>query len=174
MRKYRFGTGTSLIEMLVIIPILIVIMVICNTLFRTSLRDVPAGRTAVQTDGQIHNVLRAIQRDMDRGIALPETAGDFAADEQTLLIQTSDGVICYEFDRYGVTRTTPAAANSSSQKWQMKNAVISVARRPETGPAKAIEIHTGVTMPGQDWPAEHLVNNHVYFLDALHARQVTK
>jgi type II secretory pathway pseudopilin PulG len=168
--------GFTLLEVIALLPLMTAILVLSVALAPVVLKNVPADGRATQTNRQLIGMLQRIEHDMDAGIALPDvpSKAESQPNEQALLIQTTSGLVCYKFEDNLVTRSLPAMAESPAQAWQLRDASVSWKKVAQAGQADGIEIRTAAIGHAEGKDVEHLVNTHVYFLNALQSQLVQK
>jgi prepilin-type N-terminal cleavage/methylation domain-containing protein len=87
--------GFSLIEMLAVLVVLPIIMVALAGLFNPVITDIPRSYRVIQTNTTLLNMLEQMRNDINTAKSLPESFSQYSANDELLLIETSDGVISY-------------------------------------------------------------------------------
>ena len=98
--------GFTLIEVLVIVIIMPFIFLIFDGLFRTLLSDIPWSWRIAQENTTMLSMLDQLQQDIDAAKGLPESFGTYTANDNLLLIESPDGVLCYQLKDGKVTRSS--------------------------------------------------------------------
>lgn len=171
----RLRRGISLVELLVIIPILATVMALGCELLPVLGKEVPATWRAAGAQRQLTGALQRIGRDVDLAEASPGADALRLTDDNTLLIQTRNGVVRYVFADGGVTRSDSAAGGAPPQTWSMPEAVINWRiMRDNKDRAQALELMTAVKVQIAGRTLERLANSRVYYVNALQPAKVTK
>jgi type II secretory pathway component PulJ len=165
--------GFSLLEMVMIMPIIAVITTLAMMMLPMLLQETPALRRTTQTDRVLGGILLQVQRDIDRAGSLPESAGGKTAGADVLLIQTPQGTVCYQVADGQIERCV-LGDKAAPQVWQTPGAVVAFNRSPGTQPAQALEVSTAIRTQIGNQLANRLVKNHLYYLNALPASQARK
>lgn len=162
--------GVSLLELLAIIPLIVAFWVIFSALFPALVSDVPAAQRTIITEGQVAGLVRHIRQDMDAATALPASADGRQANAKTLLIQTRQGVICYEAVEGGWTRANLSAPTAAlPQTWPLSKAVVAWQAAPDAG---TLEVRTAVKVKIRGRPVERLANSYLFFINAAKGYRV--
>jgi len=177
----------TLIELLVLVTVIPFLMVITTGVFAVLARDVPQATRLVQRNTTVLDMLRQISMDMDEATGLPEQFDGKATDDKTLLIERSDGVVCYQLRDGQVVRTLlsgpvsegagdPVASNPQSairnpqlseRVWRVPGAVITWRTWTREGQAYAVEVHSHLPQRVEDQVRKKFANSHVYFIGGL-------
>lgn len=159
--------GYTLIEIMVIIIVFPAVMLVVNRLFRTLVRDIPQASRVVQENTTVLDVLEQIQEDVDRAKGLPQSSAGYTADNEVLLIELADGIICYELADGKVLRRNLADNAKGATAWSVPNAQIQweVWRKDSTG--YAVEIRTHVKQKFRNRRLEKMAASRLYFVGAL-------
>jgi len=161
--------GFSINEMLFMIPVMIVLMMMCTKPIRTILADMLQGQRELQANVSAHHMLRGVREEIERATALPEHAGGTKAGGRVLLIESSEGTICYELiDDKIIKNRIFLEQNKSAQRidsWPVPNASINwkVWRRNDKG--YAVEVITSIDRISGDRLHKKLQNSHVFFVN---------
>jgi len=110
--------GFTLIEVLVVVIVLPFMMLVLDDFFRTLIKDIPRSYRVVQENTSLLSMLEQMQKDIDKAKGLPESFGEYTTSERLLLIELTEGMICYQLKDEKVLRrkltdnqqSSPAAA----------------------------------------------------------------
>ncbi len=167
----RMRRGFSLLELLVLLPLLGVVGVIAGSMFPALVRDVPKLQQVVYQNDRISTVLRCIRRDVDAAEALPDHYAGKTAGPKRLLIKLDHAVICYEIreDEIVKEQLGPDAASPPRriECWTLPDAKVHFERWDRSGAAFAVEIHTAVEFTTHGHTLDKLANTHVFYLSAV-------
>jgi len=107
--------GFTLVEILVIIVVLPFVLVVLDGLFRTLLHDIPWSWRLVQQNTTVLNMLEQLQQDTDKAKGLPKSFAGRTASDELLLIELTDGVVCYQLKDGRVIRRKLTDTRDSSE-----------------------------------------------------------
>ena len=164
--------GFTIVEILTAVIVLPFIIVVLDGLFRTLIKDIPRSYQVVQANTSLLSTLKEMQQDIDKAKGLPETYNEYTAGDKMLLIDLSEGMICYQLKddkvlRYNLTDNQPN--NALEQKvWSVPNAKVQwkVWRKDMIG--YAVEVRTSIEYKIRGKHLEKkMANSHLYFVGAL-------
>ena len=172
----RMRRGFSLMEIILMLPLMGVVALIAGTMFPVVVRDVPKLQRVVYQNARIGTVLRCIRRDMDAADALPDRHADKTAGPKRLLIKLDRIVICYEIRKDGIVKEQLGPDVSSPPReiecWALPDAKMRFERWRRSGAAFAVEIHTAIEFETRGRTSDKLPNTHLFFLSAVpHSRE---
>ena len=168
----RSRRGVTLVELLAALPLMAAVLVVISTLFPAAVRDVPRLYRVVQTGGGISHLAREIREDVDASVSFPARAAGKTADENTLLLELPQGIICYEIHQNEVIRSEISSDGRESKianSWSLPEAKISFHLWRSDERAYAVELRSAVEYVTQGRVEDKLANTQVYFLGALNA-----
>lgn len=154
----------TLIEVLVVITILPVLMLALSRVFATFIRDVPRMARVAERNITVHDMVRRMQDDVDRAVALPDAVGARRSDGRTLLVRLPEGVVCYELKDGGGVRSVLDAEGQNNRTWTFPEAQVTWSRWQENGNAYAVEIQTLVKQTIRSQVKDKLANSYVLFV----------
>lgn len=161
----------TLMEVLIVLLVTPVVMLGISRVFATFIRDIPRDVRLLQQNAMLLEMTRQIAGDVDRAVSLPEAVGPLHNDEQTLLIELPDEIICYRQQDGTVTRGVlgPEGQEDSDYTglWRLRDATISWRCRRQDGRVYAVELqrHLQQRVAGQS--LDKFENSYVHFLGAL-------
>ena len=161
--------GWTLIEIVTVVGVLAVVVGITAPIFKVLLTELPEARQAVEVNRGVRLVLWRLRDDLDAGRSLPAAAGEVKSGPRRLLIETPEGVVCYEQAPGTVTRRTLAAAEAEQASpvvWRVPGAEIDWQARRAGGRAVGVEVRTCVVQRVGGRVLRKLANAHVLFLGA--------
>jgi hypothetical protein len=137
-------------------------------LIRSTLAELPYSYKAIQTNASVLNVLKYLKQDVNNGEGFPELYGDYSADENTLLIETADGIVCYEFKEDKTTRCLLAKTDAKiidRTEWVTKKVKIQWKLRQKDN-LNALEIQTHLEHEIGNVTEKKMANSYLYFVGA--------
>ena len=162
--------GWTLIELLTVVGVLAAMVGITAPTFKVLLTGLPEARQAVEISRRVRLVLRRMRDDLDAGRSLPAAAGEAKTGPHRLLIETPEGVVCYERTPGTVSRRVLAGAKGAQQAppivWRVPRAEIDWQVRRAGGRAVGVEVRTCVVQRVGGRVLRKLANAHVLFLAA--------
>lgn len=159
--------GNSIVELLVVIAVLAAISVPIATLSKTLMYDIPRSTKFVEANTSILNVLKYMKQDINSATGFPQSASQYTADANCLLIQQKDKTICYLLHDTAISRLTLSANGEEKDftseipkgkiKWR-------VWRKNDTG--YAVEITKCIEVPTHSRIEKKMQNSYLYFAGA--------
>ena len=168
--------GFALVEMLAVIIILPFVLVVLAGLFTTIISDIPRSYRVIQANTSLLSMLRQMQGDIDAAKQLPESFGQYATDDELLLIKLADGMICYQLKDDKVLRrkltNTQEGSGGGTAVWSVPHAKVEwqVWRKDSGGYAVQVKTHIEHKVRGN--LEKKMANSHLYFVGAF--REVLK
>ena len=167
--------GFALNEMLFMIPVMIVLMMMCTKPIRVLTGDLLQNNRDLQANVSVHHMLRKLRKEIDRADALPQYARGKTAGRKVLLIESTEGTICYELiDDKVIKNRIPLEQNAPAQKidtWPVPNANINFNVLRSDGKGYAVEIITNIDRTSGGHLHKKLQNSHVFFVNGLKISQ---
>ncbi len=96
--------GFSLVEMLVVIVILPLVYLLLAGLFTTIIGDIPRSFRVVQANTSLLNMLEQMHNDIDAAKGLPGSFAGHTTNDELLLIELADALVCYQLEDGEVLR----------------------------------------------------------------------
>jgi len=164
--------GFSLLEMIVVLPLLAAVTAIIAGLFPVLVRNVPSLWDTVNQQAGLTHMLSRLRKDVDAADGLPLSAAGRTADERLLLLELHGGVVCYRAADGAIIREELHSDRwaTPSDTWSLPKAKVSFTRWPG-GDAQAVEVRTAVKYVTQGRSEEKLANSHVFYLAAMPGRK---
>jgi len=163
--------GFTLVELLVVIIVLPFVMLVLDGLFSTLIRDIPRSYRVVQENTSLLSMLDQMQQDIDKAKGLPESFGEYTTSDKLLLIELTEGMICYQLKDDKVLRCKlmdNQQSNALEQKvWSVPHAKVEwqVWRKDRGGYAVEVQTHIEHKVGGH-WQKK-MANSHLYFVGAF-------
>jgi prepilin-type N-terminal cleavage/methylation domain-containing protein len=171
--------GFTLVEIIVVISIIPFAALALDRLFYAFLTDIPRSSRVVQENTTVLNMLSQMRKDIDKATALPESFAGRSSNDEMLLIEQSDGIICYQLKacpersrgegkvlRY-VLKDAQDAAGEETKVWSVPNAVVQWRVLRSNGKGYAVQVSTYVKQQLREKWQKKMANSHLYFIGAL-------
>ena len=159
--------GFSLTEVLVLLAVLTSALVVFAPMFNTLFNHIPRSYRVAQENTQLLDMLGRMRRDIEAARQLPESFGEYRRDEKSLLIESTEGLIHYQWHDGKVLRYRLTGARQERSKepmvWSVPNARIEWAVWKKDGEGYAVEIQSHIHYPVGRRSEKKLANSHVYF-----------
>ncbi len=163
--------GYTLIETLVIVIVVPFVFLIFDGLFKTLLSDIPWSWRIAQENTTMLNMLDQLQQDIDTAKRLPESFGTFTANDNLLLIESPDGILCYQLKDGKVLRhrfTGTGGSKPENEKvWSIPDAKIAWQVRSRDGKRYAVETSTCVERSARGQWKKKMAHSCLYFVGAF-------
>ena len=162
--------GFSLMEMIVVLPLVATLAVALAGVFSPVVRELPKTQSAINTHATLAPILRRIAADVDAAPSLPDRVGELSAGERVLLIGRAGGAVAYRIADGRLIRqelTTTGDVQGKPAHWPIPQVVMRFGLLEHRGRTDAVEIRTAVTYTLRGRTLEKLANSHVYFLNAI-------
>jgi len=163
--------GFSLVEMLVVLIILAFLSVALAGLFTTVIKDIPHSNRIIQTNTTVLNMLEHLRNDINAATGLPESFGEYVANNEILLIELKDSVISYQVKDSKVLRCNMTAAEDSEVEditiWSVPHAKVSWQVWKENGKDYAVQVKTHIEYEIWGHLERKMANSHLYFVSAF-------
>jgi type II secretory pathway component PulJ len=159
--------GFSLTEVLILVVVLASISIVFAPLFSTLFNHIPRSYRVAQENTQLLDMLGRMRRDIEAARRLPESFGEHIRDDKSLLIESAEGAIHYQWHDGKIIRYSTAAApqerSNNPMVWSVPNARIEWAVWKKNGEGYAVEVRTYIDYPVARRSEKKLANSHVYF-----------
>ena len=161
----------TLIEIVTILAIVPFVLVVLGRLTTTFLRDIPEETAVLQKETIVLDLIASIGRDVDKAIALPDSAGEQRSDHSLLLIGQPEVTVTYESNDEQVVRSVFDREGHENRElrrqWRLPHAVVSWQRNSATGSVPSVEIQSYVRDRLRGAERKKLAQSRVFFLHAL-------
>ncbi|HUW20391.1 MAG TPA: prepilin-type N-terminal cleavage/methylation domain-containing protein [Sedimentisphaerales bacterium] len=168
--------GFTLVEILVVIAVLAAALVALAPVFRTLISDIPRSYRVSQANTSMADMLEQMGRDIDAAKRLPESFGGLARDDRTLLIELTDGVICYQLEEDKVVRRMATDGRQGEGEdatvWLAPKGRIAWQVWQKEGKDYAVEVQSHIDYAAGGRIEKRMANSHVYFLGVF--REVSR
>ena len=163
--------GFSLVELLVVIVILPFVFLLFDGLFKTIAGEIPMSVRLIQENTSLLSMLRQIQQDIDKAKGLPKSFAGQIASDQILLIELSEGVICYQLKdgeafRHKLTDTQQDKAQEP-RVWPIPHASVKWKVWERNGRGYAVETNTHLEYGRRGQWKKKMAHSYLYFAGAL-------
>ena len=161
----------SLVEFLVVMVVFASVSIALTALFTTIITDIPKSYRVVQENTSLLNMLGQMRKDVDGAKGLPESFAGYTTDEELLLIELSDGMICYQLKDGEVLRRRLTGAQENggedTKVWSMPHAKIEWQLAGGDDKAYAVEVKTHIEYEVRGRWQKKMANSYLYFVGAL-------
>ena len=164
--------GFTIVEMLIVIMVLPFVMIVLDGLFRTLIKDIPRSHRIVQENTSLLSMLDQMQKDIGKAKGLPESFDGHTTNDEMLLIELADSVICYQLKDEKIIRRTLKDSQQSNaleqSSWPAPHAKVQwkVWRKDKNGYAVDVKTYVEHKVRGGHLQ-EKMANSHLYFVDAF-------
>ena len=163
--------GFTLVEMLVVVVVLPFVFILFDGLFKTIAGEIPMSVRLINENTSLLSVLRQIQKDIDQAKDLPKSFAGQTASDELLLIELSEGVICYQLKdgmvvREKLTDTSQGKAGEP-RIWPIPHANIEWKVWERNGQGYAVETKTQLKYVRRGQWVKKMSHSHLYFAGAL-------
>ena len=156
--------GSSIIEMLIVLGVLVILLGMLTRPTRVLVHDISSIHRDFQAGENVWAMLRQLQKDVEtsQGLSCDST------DANSLLIDTGGGQISYRLveDKVIKSNTTDNEPQQTKRIWDTNNANIKWKVWTRDNKGYAVEITTGIKRKVSGNWQEKLKNSHVYFVGA--------
>jgi type II secretory pathway component PulJ len=163
--------GYTIVEMLVVIGTFFFLSVPIASLHIITLRDIPRAYNMIQTNTTILNALKYIKKDVNTATGFPSSCDQYQLNDQTLLIQTNQDVIVYQFKEDQIIRlkcdNDPVKSPKDTIIWPTPKAKIQWHLRNQNN-LHALEIKTHIEHKSGRAIDKKMKNSYLFFANALY------
>ena len=164
--------GFTLVEVLVIVIILPFVFVLLDGLYATLLAEIPRSYQIAQESTTLQNLLEQMQQDMDKAEGLPESFAGHTADDKQILIELSDGILCYQQDDNRIIRrklkdVLQEGGVEEKRIWSLPHTKVEWRTWPKGMRAYAVEVKTHIEYKTRGRWKKTMANSHLYYGSAL-------
>jgi prepilin-type N-terminal cleavage/methylation domain-containing protein len=114
--------GFSLIEMISVIALLAILSLGLSRLYTPVISDNPYTMRLFSTNDTLIAILKQIRDDIENATSLPKEAGEYQANENTLIIQLAKTTIVYRKNNETITRQNIESPHTI--RWNIPKAII--------------------------------------------------
>jgi len=118
----------SLVELLTVMVVFAAVSVALAALFATIITDIPKSYHVVQENTSLLSMLGQMRKDIDMAKALPHSSAGYTMDDELLLIELPEGLICYQLKNGEVLRRRLTEAQKDpgedTKVWSVPNAKV--------------------------------------------------
>jgi len=169
----------SLVELLAVMVVSAAVSVALAALFTTIITDIPKSYRVVQENTSLLSVLGQMRKDIDRAKALPQSSAGHTTDDDLLLIELPDGMICYQLKnvegarkmRTQVLRRRLTDAQEDggedAKVWSVPHAKVEWQLARKDDKAYAVEVRTHIEYEVRGHRQKKMANSYLYFVGAL-------
>ena len=163
--------GFTLVELLVVVVVLPFVFLLIDGLFKTIAGEIPMSVRLINENTSLLSVLAQIQNDTDEAKGLPESFAGQTASDHVLLIELSDGIVCYQLKdglviRQKLTDTSQGKAEEP-RIWPIPHANIEWKVWERNGHGYAVETNTHLEYGRRGQWVKKMAHSHLYFAGAL-------
>ncbi|MBN2594059.1 MAG: hypothetical protein JXA81_11170 [Sedimentisphaerales bacterium] len=163
--------GFTLVELLILVIVLPFVFLLFDGLFKTLISEIPMSERVIQENTSLLSVLQEIQQDIDHAKSLPKSFAGQIASDHVLLIELSDGVICYKLEnglviRQKLTDTSQGKAEEP-RIWPIPHASVKWKVWERNGRGYAVETNTHLEYRRRGQWVKKMAHSHLYFVSAL-------
>jgi type II secretory pathway component PulJ len=159
--------GFSIIQLLVIIFVLSLLLTSLAPLSTAMLRDIPSSYRLIEANTSMLSALKQMRRDVNAAKGFAKSFDDYIANNETLLIETANNVICYQFKNGELLRrkfaNTETGTGEEIKRWSLRHGKIEWRLWQEDGRDYAVEINSCVEREVDSWKDRKMSNSYVYF-----------
>jgi len=167
--------GFTLVEMLVMLPVIVAAGALFTFILPVAVRDVPRLQQTLSYHRQIQGFLTRLQADVDSASLLPAQIGSATAGESILLLQTPDGALAYELhDGKMIRKSLAGASTADTTEWYVPGAAIEFHPWTRDNKTYAVDVHTVLSIQREGKTVERFENHHVFFLHAMPTLSIPK
>jgi len=169
----------SLVELLAVMVVFAAVSVALAALFTTIITDIPKSYRVVQENTSLLSVLGQMRKDIDVAKGLPESFAGYTTDDELLLIELPDGMICYQLKKVEGARKmrtrvlrrrlTDAQEDGAedTKVWSVPHARVEWQLAGGDGKAYAVEVRTHIEYEVRGHRQKKMANSYLYFVGAL-------
>jgi len=160
--------GLTIIEVIVVTAVLSFISVALAPLFRTLIKDIPASYRIVSENTILLGMLRQMRDDIESARLLPQALGKHVAGDEMLLIELTNGTICYQLEDGRMLRSNLTAAGKISDEnvtdWSIPHSKVDWQVWRENGNGYAVEVKVYIEYKNREHLEKKMANSHLYFV----------
>jgi len=159
--------GYSIIQLLVIIFVFSLLAAPLARLSTATLRDIPRSYRMIEANTSMLSALKQIRRDVNAAKGFAKSFDDYIANNETLLIEAANNVICYQFKNGELLRRkftdTETGTGEEIRRWSIRHGKIEWRLWQENGRDYAVEINSCIEREIAGRLDRRMTNSYVYF-----------
>ncbi len=162
--------GYTLVEILAVMVIIPFVLLAFNGLFRVFGSDVPRSFRLIQEHATLLDMLQQLEEDVQAADELPQSAGNYTANDTTLLVETDGDIVCYRLEQGRVLRFSTADAGREGftpVAWRLPNAQIQWKVWRKNGHGYAVQLQRYIEYGIRRKRQKKLANAHLYFVGTV-------
>jgi type II secretory pathway component PulJ len=167
----KMRKGFTFFEIILIIVILPFVFFLFDGLFKAIVSEIPTSVRLMQENTSLLNVLAQIQKDTDEAKSLPESYAGQTAGDHVLLIELSDGVVCYKLQDGLVIRQKLVGTSKDEAEepriWPIPHAKIEWKVWERNGRGYAVQTNVLLKYRRRGQWVQKMAHSHLYFIGAL-------
>lgn len=167
--------GITIVEMIGVLFILSILMIVTVKPMRSVTVEIPRITRDFETNSSIFDCVRNLRKDVESATGLQVYPADESVGGGLLMIESQDGMICYQFGKGTVIRYRVGGQaskdNSAEYVWKIPNGRICWEIWQESGESVALEITTAVARKIAGKVRDRLQNSYVFFIGASDAME---
>jgi hypothetical protein len=160
--------GYLLVELLTVIAILMILGGTFVTLSGKVILGIGRSYRLIQTNTSMLNMLGQLRSDVNGGKGFSESFDKYRAGEETLLIESEAGVICYQLKEGEIARYSPAdvegIGNEEVTIWPIRNGRVKWQVWRKDGDGYAVEVQSYIEDKTSGHLQKKMANSHLYFV----------
>ena len=160
--------GYLLVELLTVITILMILSGTIVTLSGKVILGIGRSYRLIQTNTSMLTMLVQLRSDVNGGKGFAESFGKYRAGEETLLIESEDGVICYQLKEDEVVRYGPADVEGVGDEevtiWPIRNGKVKWQVWHKGNDGYAVEVQSYIEYKTSGHLQKKMANSHLYFV----------
>ncbi len=164
----------SLVELLTVMVVFASVSVAFAGLFTTVITDIPKSYRVVQENTSLLSMLGQMRKDIDVAKGLPESFAGYTTDDDLLLIELPDAMICYQLKngevlrrRLSRQRRPQENGGEDTRVWSVPHAKVEWRLARGDDKAYAVEVRTHIEYEVRGHRQKKMANSHLYFVGAL-------
>lgn len=164
--------GFSIVEALVVLAVISIISIPLARLSTTTLRDIPRSYRMIQANTSMLSALKKMHKDISAAKDLPESFGQYTTNNEVLLIELADGMICYQLKdgemlkRKLIRRRRTGDDQEETTSWPVPYAKMEWQVRQKNNNGYAVEITAYMEKKSGDRLEKKMANSYLYFVGA--------
>jgi hypothetical protein len=160
--------GYLLVELLTVIAILMILSGTIVTLSGKVILGIGRSYRLIQANTSMLNMLGQLRSDVNGAKGFAESSGKYRTGEETLLIESEDGVIRYQLKEDEVVRYSPADVEGIGDEevtiWPIRNGRVKWQVWRKDGDGYALEIQSYIEYKTSGHLQKKMANSYLYFV----------
>jgi len=159
--------GYSIIQLLVIIFVFSLLGAPLARLLTATLRDIPRSYRMIEANTSMLSALKQIRRDVNAAKGFAKSFDNYITNNETLLIEAANNVICYQFKDGQLLRlkfaTSGTGTGEEIRRWPIRHGKIEWRLWQEDSKDYAVEINSCIEREIEGRLDIKMANSYVYF-----------